>query len=83
LALALTKSAVAACPPQKAPEDWRTPKPGGLPIGFGSREASWTVHPPQYCYGGRAVVLYRFFPSSKKYFQNLRRDWAAENALNR
>jgi hypothetical protein len=22
--------------------------------------ASWTVHPPQYCYGGRAVALHRF-----------------------
>ena len=33
----------------KAPEDWRTPRPGGLPCGFETREASWT-----------AVVRYRF-----------------------
>ena len=25
-----------------------------------SRAASWSVHPPQYCYGGRAVALHRF-----------------------
>ncbi len=46
-------------PAGRAPEDWRSPKPGGLPNGPGEREASWSVHPPQYCYGGRAVVLYR------------------------
>jgi len=33
----------------KAPEDWRSPRPGGVSSGPGSREASWT-----------AVVLYRF-----------------------
>src|SRR5262245_596892 len=26
----------------KAPEDWRTPKPGGLPCGLSIREASWS-----------------------------------------
>ena len=40
-----------ACANAKASEDWRTPKPGGLPCGSGGREASWT-----------AVVLYRFSP---------------------
>src|SRR5437899_3264557 len=34
---------------KKAPENWRTPKPGGLRSRFPIREASWT-----------AVVLYRF-----------------------
>ena len=24
------------------------------------RAASWSVHPPQYCYGGRAAALRRF-----------------------
>jgi hypothetical protein len=27
----------------KAPGDWRTPRPGGLPSGFDHREASWTA----------------------------------------
>jgi hypothetical protein len=58
-------------PAAKAPDDWRTPKPGGLARDPVTREASWT-----------AVALYRFFPSSKL-FQNLWRDWAAKNALDR
>src|SRR5439155_16016122 len=33
----------------KAPEDWRSPKPGGSAYGLDPREASWS-----------AVVLYRF-----------------------
>ena len=33
----------------KAPEDWRSPRPGGLPTGPEHREASWS-----------AVVLYCF-----------------------
>src|SRR5713226_6052032 len=36
-------------PAHKAPEGWRTPRPGGLSCGLDSREASWS-----------AVVLYRF-----------------------
>ena len=41
-------------------KDWRTPRPCGFRNGLLIREASWTVHPPQYCYGGRAAALYRF-----------------------
>ena len=44
----------------EAPKDGRSPKLGGLPGGPVRREASWSVHPPQYCYGGRAAVRYRF-----------------------
>lgn len=40
-------------PVAKAPEDWRSPRPGGFPHGLGVREASWT-----------AVALYRFSDGS-------------------
>ena len=48
---------------------WRAAKAEGLAQSKTLREvrrplanapASWTVHPPQYCYGGRAVALHRF-----------------------
>ncbi len=44
-------NAIPECSPlrPKAPEGWRTPKPGGLPSRSGGREASWS-----------AVALYRF-----------------------
>ena len=38
----------------KAPEDWRTPRPGGLRSGLVLREASWS-----------AVALYRFLPGMR------------------
>jgi hypothetical protein len=48
---------------------WRDAKAEGLthsktlarnPVASEKREAFWTVHPPQCCYGGRAAALRRF-----------------------
>jgi hypothetical protein len=48
---------------------WRAAKAEGLaqsktlarnPVATENRLPSWSVHPPQYCYGGRAAALRRF-----------------------
>ena len=40
----------------RKPKSETNPKLQRIQRGAVSREASWTVHPPQYCYGGRAVT---------------------------
>ena len=63
----------------KAPEDWRTPKPGGPACGLDSREASWTavVLPPSRHDGG-----YRFFPTGQLLLQTFSKlFWPASPAV--
>jgi hypothetical protein len=68
--------------------DWRTPKPGGIISSLANREASWTAVALPPARHAKAPLRrgggYRWhLHPSHRIFQDLWRDSAAENALDR